>query len=131
LTFLGKLYVVGGNDGQSCLSTVEIFDPATYQWSFGPTINMPRANVGVSVIQDRLFAVGGFSGKLFLNNIEYLSADCKQWCMYVPQENKMLAAASSMQSLNGELDDDQNKQKLDDHQNSPCKITEMNSFMLE
>ena len=81
---LDKLYVVGGSDGAASLATVEIFDLATQTWSFGPIMSIPRANVGVAVVGKRLFAIGGFSGKDFLDSIEYLAADSGEWCYCVP-----------------------------------------------
>lgn len=62
--FLGKLYVVGGSDGTHSLATTEIFDWNEQVWTPGPVMTTPRANVGVAVIGKRLYAVGGFSGKL-------------------------------------------------------------------
>lgn len=58
-----KLYAVGGSDGSSSLDSVEIFDPDSEGWLPGPKMTMPRGNVGVAVLEDRLYAVGGFSGK--------------------------------------------------------------------
>ena len=85
LCFLGKLYAVGGSDGSSSLASVEAYDPATGSWAFCPSLNVPRANVSVAVIRKRLYAVGGFSGKAFLDTMEYLSADDRQdWCGFVP-----------------------------------------------
>lgn len=68
----GKIYVVGGNDGSSALNTTEIYDPENHTWSLGPTLCTHRANCGVVVIHDMLFAVGGFNGKKFLNSMECL-----------------------------------------------------------
>lgn len=87
--FTGKLYVVGGSDGTMSLATVEIFDPATQSWSFGPVLSIPRANVGVAVVGKRLFAVGGFSGKAFLDTVEYLAEDGCEWCCCVPPTDEM------------------------------------------
>ena len=64
-----KLYVVGGSDGQQSLSSVEIYDITTNAWSLGPSLSTPRANVAVALVQDKLFAVGGFSGKVCCPNI--------------------------------------------------------------
>ena len=90
--FTDKLYVVGGSDGTASLATVEIYDPVTQMWSFGPVMSIPRANVGVAVVGKRLFAVGGFSGKAFLESVEYLAEDGSEWCCCVPlpdSEQKM------------------------------------------
>jgi len=83
---VGKLYVVGGSDSQMSLVSVEIFDFVSGSWSSGPSLSTPRANMGVAVIDWRLFAVGGFSGKAFLDNMEFLSDDGEQWCAYWPAD---------------------------------------------
>lgn len=41
-----------------------MFDPETQTWSPGPNMTTPRSNVGVATIGGRLYAVGGFSGKI-------------------------------------------------------------------
>lgn len=60
--FTGKLYIVGGSDGTQSLATTEIYDINEGMWSPGPNMTTPRANVGVAVVGNRLYAVGGFSG---------------------------------------------------------------------
>ncbi len=76
--------MVGGSDGTSALPSCEVYDPETSSWSFGPTMSVPRANVGVAVVRNRLFVVGGFSGKAFLDSIEYMMEDGSDWCSFVP-----------------------------------------------
>lgn len=46
----------------------------------------PRSNVSAVVVQDRLYAVGGFSGKTFLNTIEYLDPETNEWTTFVSQQ---------------------------------------------
>lgn len=46
----------------------------------------PRSNVSAVVVRDRLYAVGGFSGKTFLNTIEYLDPETNEWTTFVPQQ---------------------------------------------
>ena len=83
----GKLYVIGGSDGHMSLNSVDVFDPCTQTWSFGPSMSVARTNVGVAVTQNRLFAVGGFSGKEFLDSLEYLTEDGCEWCSSLPVTN--------------------------------------------
>lgn len=83
-SFSGKIYVVGGSDGAQSLRSVEIYDPETRTWMIGPSLNKPRANVGVAVCRNRLMAVGGFSGKKFLDCLEYLDTVGNEWCGYLP-----------------------------------------------
>lgn len=56
------MYVVGGSDGTQSLDTTEVYDLDEQMWSPGPNMTTPRANVGVAVVGNRLYAVGGFSG---------------------------------------------------------------------
>lgn len=59
---------MGGSDGTQSLATTEIYDPNERTWSPGPNMTTPRANVGVAVVGNRLYAVGGFSGNLIFKN---------------------------------------------------------------
>lgn len=67
----------------------------------------PRSNVSVVVVRDKLYAVGGFSGKTFLNTIEYLDKDTNEWTTFVQQNISPVAengkeeeAAASLPTLN-------------------------------
>jgi influenza virus NS1A-binding protein len=42
-------------------------------------MSIGRANVGVVAYSNRLYAVGGFSGKKFLDTFEYLDAKSEEW----------------------------------------------------
>jgi hypothetical protein len=48
----------------------------------GPALTTARSIVSVVVVQNRLYAIGGFSGKKFLNTIEYYDADAKEWTKF-------------------------------------------------
>lgn len=91
LVVSGKMYVVGGSDGQYALSSVEVLDMDTLTWAPGPPLSIPRANLCVSVYEDRLFAVGGFSGKKFLDTMEFLEVGSEEWSRFLPAN----AAAAS------------------------------------
>lgn len=45
-----------------------------------------RANVSATVVGDKIWAVGGFSGKVFLNTTEYLDAKRDEWTTYILAE---------------------------------------------
>jgi len=51
-----------------------MYDPNERVWIPGPNMITPRANVGVAVVGNRLYAVGGFSGNYFyiLKHLVYL-----------------------------------------------------------
>ena len=59
--------MIGGSDGTHSLCTTEIYDPEANTWMPGPSMTTCRANVGVTVVDGRLYAVGGFSGRFPLN----------------------------------------------------------------
>lgn len=47
---MGKLWAIGGYDGVSNLSSVEVYDPLTDSWSFGASMCAHEGGVGVGVI---------------------------------------------------------------------------------
>ena len=51
-------YVKGGNPSRS--SSVEIFDPMTQKWSVGPILTGNLLSLGSSVLDNALYAVGGY-----------------------------------------------------------------------
>jgi hypothetical protein len=59
-----------------------------------------RANVAVAVVDDRIWAVGGFSGKIFLNSIEQLDPASDEWTTFVTVPEKSISPTKSSLSLN-------------------------------
>ena len=57
---MGVIYAVGGQtkSGNS-LSTVEVYDPIQGRWKDAEAMSMLRSRVGVAVMQNRLYAIGG------------------------------------------------------------------------
>ena len=54
-----RIYVIGGGD----LFTYDlnhIYDPATDTWTTGTAMPTPRQNLGVAVLNDTLYAIGGY-----------------------------------------------------------------------
>lgn len=52
-------------------------------------MSIGRANVSVTALDQRLYAVGGFSGKKFLDTFEYLDSKTDEWSGYCPaNDNK-------------------------------------------
>jgi N-acetylneuraminic acid mutarotase len=62
----GKLYVVGGQEMSGGLhkhlSIVEVYDPATDQWSPLPGLSTPRSSLAVVAVGKTLYAIGGHDG---------------------------------------------------------------------
>ncbi|KAM6132497.1 LOW QUALITY PROTEIN: kelch-like protein 5 [Pterocles gutturalis] len=75
---LGKLYVVGGRDGQT-LNTVECYNPRTKTWSVMPPMSTHRHGLGVAVLEGPMYAVGGHDGWSYLNTVERWDPQARQW----------------------------------------------------
>ena len=106
----GTIYVVGGNDGTSALNSTEIYDRKSGSWVLGPMLSVPRANVGVAVLENKLFAVGGFNGKKFLDTLEYLDiCHSDEWCSYLPIEyEKRKSSSDDLGSGDQKMSEDTN-----------------------
>jgi kelch-like protein 20 len=53
-------YVLGGFDGETMVSSVEIFDPRLGKWMVEETtMNHARGYFGAAVVQDSIYVIGG------------------------------------------------------------------------
>lgn len=61
----GLIYAVGGvpipGDTQGFLSTVEAYDPITNKWTTNAKMPTPRTELGVGVLGNTLYAIGGYA----------------------------------------------------------------------
>ena len=82
--FDGKLYVMGGYDGQNSLSTVERYDPAKNAWEAVAPMSAARDGPAAAVFDGKLYVMGGFEGQDELSSVE----------QYDPARNEWVAMAS-------------------------------------
>ena len=77
---VGVIYAVGGQtkSGNS-LSTVEVYDPIAGRWKDAEAMSMLRSRVGVAVMQNRLYAIGGYNGQERVNTVEVFDAQTGRW----------------------------------------------------
>lgn len=68
-TILGA-FLVGGWCSGDAISSVERYDPQTNEWRMVAPMSKRRCGVGVTVLNDLLYAVGGHDGQSYLNSIE-------------------------------------------------------------
>lgn len=68
--FLFPCPVVGGWCSGDAISSVERYDPQTNEWRMVASMSKRRCGVGVSVLDDLLYAVGGHDGSSYLNSVE-------------------------------------------------------------
>ena len=64
------LYVIGGYFLNSYSSNVQVYNPSNNSWSTGVPMPTARAYLGVAVVNDVLYAIGGFDGQNWLNTVE-------------------------------------------------------------
>ena len=60
----GKIYVIGGYDGNSDLSRVDRYDPLTNTWDTVAPLPWPRWALAGCAYAGRIYAIGGFSTAL-------------------------------------------------------------------
>jgi N-acetylneuraminic acid mutarotase len=62
----GKIYAIGGRtnprSGQSRVSTVEEYDPATNQWTRKTSMPTARYKLSTSIVEGKIYAIGGNPG---------------------------------------------------------------------
>ena len=75
----GKLYARRGDDGSSVLSSVESYDPASYQCLAVASMWTVRTNLGVGVLEGKLYALGGCYGSSVLSSVEAYDPATDQW----------------------------------------------------
>uniref|UniRef100_A0A672JFS5 BTB domain-containing protein n=1 Tax=Salarias fasciatus TaxID=181472 RepID=A0A672JFS5_SALFA len=84
-TWHGFLYAIGGHDAPaSSLASrlsdcVERYDPQTDVWTAVAPMSISRDAVGVCLLGDRLYAVGGYDGQVYLNTVETYDPQTNEW----------------------------------------------------
>ncbi|KAM9398282.1 kelch-like protein 5 isoform 2-T2 [Salvelinus alpinus] len=89
-TWNGFLYAIGGHDAPaSSLASrlsdcVERYDPQTDAWTAVAPMSISRDAVGVCLLGDRLYAVGGYDGTVYLNTVEAYDPQTNEWTQVAP-----------------------------------------------
>ena len=58
---------------------VSRYDPKTDSWTLVAPISSPRDAVGVCLLGDKLYAVGGYDGQVYLNDVECYDPQSNEW----------------------------------------------------
>jgi N-acetylneuraminic acid mutarotase len=64
------LYFIGGFFVNSFMNAVQVYNAGNNSWGTGASMPTPRAYLGVAVLNDVLYAIGGFDGTNWLNTVE-------------------------------------------------------------
>ncbi|XP_070770633.1 kelch-like protein 5 [Enoplosus armatus] len=89
-TWHGFLYAIGGHDAPaSSLASrlsdcVERYDPQTDVWTAVAPMSISRDAVGVCLLGDRLYAVGGYDGQVYLSTVEAYDPQTNEWTQVAP-----------------------------------------------
>uniref|UniRef100_A0A8C3WX15 Kelch like family member 5 n=1 Tax=Catagonus wagneri TaxID=51154 RepID=A0A8C3WX15_9CETA len=89
-TWNGLLYAIGGHDAPASNLTsrlsdcVERYDPKTDMWTAVASMSISRDAVGVCLLGDKLYAVGGYDGQTYLNTVESYDPQTNEWTQVAP-----------------------------------------------
>lgn len=61
------------------------YDPKTDTWTTVSSLSVPRDAVGICLLGDRLYAVGGYDGQSYLNTVESYDAQNNEWTEVINQ----------------------------------------------
>lgn len=70
------------------LSTVEVFNPLTEKWELAENMSILRSRVGVAVLNNKLYAFGGYNGVERLSSVEVFDPTTKSWNIVSPMHRK-------------------------------------------
>ncbi len=75
-----KIYVIGGTaDGYNAVNTIQIYYPQSDIWAEGFSMPTSRLGLGVAVLNDTFFAIGGASAAGIENNVGTVYAVNEQY----------------------------------------------------
>lgn len=76
-----KQRVVNNNESSTVCRHPRVFryDPKTDMWTTVSSLSIPRDAVGVCLLGDRLYAVGGYDGQSYLSTVESYDALNNEW----------------------------------------------------
>ncbi|CAD7092235.1 unnamed protein product [Hermetia illucens] len=90
----GTFYAVGGRNnspGSSYDSDwVDRYNPVAEQWRPCAPMSVPRHRVGVAVMDELLYALGGSAGSEYHNSVEYYDPEEDRWTLVKPMHSKRL-----------------------------------------
>jgi kelch-like protein 1/4/5 len=80
----GFLYAIGGHESSTINKNIirhddgERYDPKCNQWTLITSFSRPKEALGITVVHNKLYIVGGFDGKI-LNEMEKYDTEIDKW----------------------------------------------------
>ena len=97
-----SLIVAGGYDGRNILSTVEVLDTDTRQWSVASSLTHPFTGATISICGERLYMLGGNDDQTGYNTRSVLSCsvpELLQSCQPQPLAGKLQTAPANQSTV--------------------------------
>jgi len=99
----GKVYAVGGHDSSgNMVNTLEVYDPNSNSWASSTTgaiasMRTARYGLAAAAINGKIYAIGGFDGRNYLNTVEVYDPGSNSWstAASMPTARSSLAAADA------------------------------------
>eukprot|EP01066_Platyproteum_vivax_P007752 Platyproteum_vivax@DN310_c0_g1_i1.p1 len=92
-----RLHLFGGQNLEyKSLVEMESYDCLTDRWMLGSPLNNPRRNCCATSYNERMFAIGGFSGSAILSSVEAYDPRMKSWMPIADLNTPRSAAAAAV-----------------------------------
>uniref|UniRef100_A0A8C3S7S7 Kelch like family member 8 n=1 Tax=Chelydra serpentina TaxID=8475 RepID=A0A8C3S7S7_CHESE len=75
----GKVYAVGGHDGNEHLGSMEMFDPVTNKWMMKASMNTKRRGIALASLGGPIYAIGGLDDSTCFSDVERYDIESDQW----------------------------------------------------
>ena len=75
----GKIYAIGGLNGDVPLSTTEEYNPVTNQWTTKTPMPTPRSGFAITVYKNKIYVIGGTIGNGYVGNNEAYNPITNTW----------------------------------------------------
>jgi hypothetical protein len=75
----GKIYAIGGSNGNSQLDTNEMYDPATNTWVSKQPMSTARSRFGITVFENKIYVMGGANSSSFTDANEVYDPATDTW----------------------------------------------------
>ncbi|XP_050300520.1 kelch-like protein 10 [Anthonomus grandis grandis] len=94
-TYNGKIYIIGGFDGNEYFNTVRCYDPATHIWHDCACMYHSRCYVSVVLCNNKVYAMGGYNGRSRMNSAERFDPKANFWEVITPMQRQRSDASAA------------------------------------